>query len=279
VAQVASQLTTIANLMQQQQARPNAEFISQRDSFLVQLDNYIEETRRWVPYFVTSAILERGFLEDEGIQMEAKRAVAGLKAEAEATIQSIKAESERTIANARELADQIEARARLTAARISIADAQKQFNEAAKDLGKRTTLWGYMSVLAMTVLIGAPFLMMWWSLPDANVWPLAVYHALLRIMMLSGVTAFAIFAIRMLRAHLHLAERNRHRVRVANSVESFVNSALEPQQRDLILAKLVEAIVDFGDSGLIRHERDEVSSPTMTADALGRILSAISGRK
>jgi hypothetical protein len=74
-------------------------------------------------------------------------------------------------------------------------------------------------------------------------------------------------------------EKNRHRVRVANSVESFVNSALEPQQRDLILAKLAETIIDFGDSGGITHDHDEMGSQVFTGDVLGRILAALTPKK
>ena len=76
-----------------------------------------------------------------------------------------------------------------------------------------------------------------------------------------------------------MAEKNKHRVRVANSVESFVNSALESQQRDLILTKLIEAIVDFGDSGIIRSEKDDGGSPAISGELIGRILSALSSKK
>jgi hypothetical protein len=78
---------------------------------------------------------------------------------------------------------------------------------------------------------------------------------------------------------MHLVEKNRHRVRVANSVESFVNSALEPQQRDLLLAKLTEAIVDFGDSGIVRSDKDDPGSSIMSTELLGRILAALTPRK
>ena len=117
---------------------------------------------------------------------------------------------------------------------------------------------------------------MYWELPPGATWPVALYHTLLRVLVLSALAGAATFCFRMLRAHLHMAEKNRHRLRVANSLESFVQSALEPQQRDLILAKLVEAIVDFGDSGLIQQDSDDRSSPAMSGDMLGRIVAALS---
>ena len=119
--------------------------------------------------------------------------------------------------------------------------------------------------------------MKYWPLPETGEWPVALYHTLLRVLVLSAIAGLAAFVFRMLRAHLHIAERNRHRIRVANSVESFVQSALEPAQRDLILARLTDAIVSFGDSGLVKQDGDERSSP-MSGDLVGRIVAAISNR-
>ena len=75
-----------------------------------------------------------------------------------------------------------------------------------------------------------------------------------------------------------MAAKNRHRVRVANSMEGFIQSALEPPQRDLILAKLVEAIVDFGETGLVRRDGDERSSVS-SADLIGRLVAAVQKRE
>ena len=93
--------------------------------------------------------------------------------------------------------------------------------------------------------------------------------------MLSAAGAAVTVCVRLYRAHLHMVEKNRHRVRVANSMESFVNSALEREQRDLLLAKLAEAVIDFGDSGIIKNERDESHSATASGDLVGRILTAL----
>lgn len=279
VGQVVNLLTQIGNLMRQQEARSPAEFLAQRENFLRQLDAQLEELRKFLGHFVTAAILERGLLDNEETWHEARRNMADLKRQSEETVALIRGESERAIREAREYAREIEERARHTAAKVSVAEAQAQFVAAKAELASGVKLWGWLTGISMTILVGAPFLMMRWELSSSDSWPVAIYHSLLRVMVLSGVAAFAVLSIRMLRAHLHLAERNRHRVRVANSVESFLNATFEAQQRDLILAKLVEAIVDFGDSGLIRHERDEVASPALSADGIGRILGALSSRK
>lgn len=103
--------------------------------------------------------------------------------------------------------------------------------------------------------------------------PETIHFTLIRLFLLSVIAGLATFTIRMLRACLHIAEENRHRVRVANSMESFLQSTVEPEQRGLILAKLADSIVNFGDSGLVREREDHLS--TMSGDLIGRIVSAM----
>ena len=69
-----------------------------------------------------------------------------------------------------------------------------------------------------------------------------------------------------------MSEKNRHRQRVANSMEAFVQSAVTPEQRDLILSQLVESIVQFGHSGLVQREDDYAYRPKMTIDSISRTL-------
>ncbi len=81
--------------------------------------------------------------------------------------------------------------------------------------------------------------------------------------------------MKILRAQLHMCEKNRHRQRVANSMEAFVASAVTPEQRDLILSQLVESVVQFGNSGLVQREDDHAYRPRMTIDSINRNLSTM----
>ena len=279
VSQAHNTINTLADAMTAQANRPSADYIAQREAFLNTVKTQIEDSKIWLPYFTAAAVQERGFLEDEGIRTEYQRAVQNLKSETAATLATVKEEAEKAVQGAKTLAEEIEARARRTATGISVQDAQRQFQEASVDLGKKVKLWGRITAASIALLIVVPLALMLWPLPGPEPWPLAMYHTLLRLFVLSVVSAFTAFCLRILRAHLHMAEKNRHRVRVANSVESFVNSALEPQQRDLLLAKLAEAIVDFGDSGIIKPDRDDQSSAVISGDMLGRILATLSSRK
>lgn len=272
-------LNSLGDEMVAQASRSSAEYIAQRENFLNNVKANIEESRRWLPFFTAAAVHERGFLEDEGIRSEYQKAVASLKSETSVTLATVKEEAEKAVRGAKALAEEIETRARRTATRISVQDAQRQFEEASTDLAKKVKLWARLTTASVALLILIPLGFMLWPLPGPEPWPVAMYHTLLRLFILSAAGAFTAFCFRILRAHLHMAEKNRHRVRVANSVESFVNSALEPQQRDLLLAKLAEAIVDFGDSGIIRPDRDDQGSGVISGDMLGRILAMLSSRK
>lgn len=101
-----------------------------------------------------------------------------------------------------------------------------------------------------------------------------VYFGAIRITILTGVGAMATFCLRMLRAHMHMSQLNLHRQRIANSMAAFVESAITPEQRDLILAQLVTSVDDFGSSGLLSKEDDSVYSPKMTIEAITRTLGA-----
>jgi hypothetical protein len=279
VGQARNTLEQIASQMSAQADRPPAEYIAQRESFLASVRGQLQQARLWEPFFAATAVLDRGFLEDEGIRREYARVVDELRTQTAATISTIKEEADKAVQGAKALAEEIETRARRTATKISVKEAQDQFAAATTDLTKKLRIWACLACASVAVLIGLPFVFMAWPLPGPEPWTHALYHTVLRAFVLSAVGASATFSFRILRAHLHMVEKNRHRVRVANSVESFVNSALDPQQRDLILARLAEAIIDFGDSGIIKGEKDDIGSGAVSGELVGRILAALTPKR
>lgn len=106
--------------------------------------------------------------------------------------------------------------------------------------------------------------------PDAWRWQLA-YHAGIRLAILTAIGALTTYCLRVLRAHMHMYQQNRHRQAVTNSIGAFVQAGTSSQQRDLILTRLVDAVATFGSSGLV--SRDEASDyPKMTIESLVRTL-------
>ena len=101
-----------------------------------------------------------------------------------------------------------------------------------------------------------------------------IYSSAIKVTILAAIGTITAFCMKMFRSHMHMSEKNRHRRRVANSIGAFVGSAATSEQRDLILSQLVEAIVQFGDSGLLHREDDNLYRPKMTIDSIMRTISA-----
>ena len=133
-------------------------------------------------------------------------------------------------------------------------------------------LWAWVSGVSGGVFGGFAALL-WFVELDSNGGWQPLYYTALRLVLLGALGTFSAFCLRTLRAHLHMGERNLHRQRVANSIPSFVDSAVNHDQRDLILAQLIDAVATFGNSGLLSG-RDDLSAPTKLAvDSVLRNIS------
>ena len=246
-----------------QAQRPSAEYIQNREGVLSTLNSLNEAILQNWPPFVTAAIESRGFLEDEGIRKEYTNAANSLKEQADSTLASIKEESQKILTEAREVAEQIEKRARRTAANVSVEAAQEQFKAAQEHHDKQVKLWAKISGLSGSVFIGFGVLLWFVELDSSGPWQ-PLYYTALRLFLLTALGTFLAFCLRTLRAHSHMREQNLHRQRVANSIPSFVDSAVNPDQRDQILSQLIGAVATFGNSGLVSG-RDDLAGPTKLA--------------
>ena len=272
---ILGRIGNIKSAMEEQTNLSNADYVAQRSDFLINIDTYLEELKHYWSPFVTAAVESRGFLEDEGVRREYERTIDSIRKESESALQQVQSEAEKTIAEARSLAEQIENRARLTAARISVEEAQKQFREAQTALDRQVKLWSGLGAFWVLSFIGTAIYFASVDLPDKWQWHV-IYHSAIRVTILTAIGTAAAFCLKILRAHLHMSEKNRHRQRVANSIGAFVESAVTPEQRDLILSQLVESVIQFGSSGLLHREDDNVYRPKMTIDSIMRTLSTSS---
>ena len=271
IQNILSILESIRDAIEQQADCSDEDYAAHRQQFLDKVKANLEDLKRfWAPV-VAAAVEARGFLDDEGVRREHERTIESIKKESKTALQQAKEESNKTIKEARTLAKQIEDRARLTAARISVEEAQKQFREAQAALDKQVKVW---AVLGGVCVAGFFFVALYFvtiDLPDEWQWQV-FYHSAIKLSILTAIATTAAFCLRILRAHLHMSEKNRHRQRVANSMGAFVESAVTPEQRDLILSQLVDAIVQFGHSGLVQREDDYAYRPKMTIDSITRTL-------
>ena len=271
VQNILGPLEGIRSEMEQQANHSNSDYVAHRPQFLANIDAQLEALKEYWPPIVTAAVESRGFLEDEGVRQEYERTIESIKSESENALRQVQEEARKTIEEARTLAEQIENRARLTAAKISVEEAQEQFREAQAALDQRVKTWAVLGIVSILGFIGVAIYFATVELPDQWRWQV-IYHSAIRVSILTAIGTVAAFCLKILRAHLHMSEKNRHRQYVANSMGAFIESAVTPEQRDLILSQLVESVVQFGNSGLVQREDDNVYRPKMTIDSITRTL-------
>lgn len=270
---IASTIQQMAQQMQAQAACGSAPYISQRQGFIQNIEAQREQLLASWPAFTAAAIEARGFLQDEGIRREYQKAVEAMRSEAAETLEGVRQQAEKTIEEARVLAQQIEDRARRTATHISVEAAQEQFKEAQKKFDRQVALWGWFSALAIAAFVGFTVYLMTTRLPETWNWHV-VYFTAVRIAALTAAGAVAGFCLRVLRAHMHMREHNLHRQRMANSMAAFVESAVTPEQRDLILSQLVMSVADFGSSGLLVGPDDSLTATRVAIEPRALIQAA-----
>lgn len=274
VSQASTIFTTLTQHMTQHAARASGEYIANRAGVLAAIDSTLEEAKRFEPVFVSAALEARGFLEDQGIRDEYQRTVADLERRTQETLAQVRTEANKAIEEAKKMADEIEAKARRTAAKISVEEAQRQFGAAQKSIDTSVRIWATLSVGSIFLFFGVVLLFSRVPLPDDWKWQL-IYHTALRITALSAIGALAGYALKTLSAYMNMRERNLHRQRVANSIEAFVVSAQTPEVRDVILSQMVDAVVSFGNTGLLSKDSDSIGAHRMATQAADRLIEGL----
>lgn len=239
-------------------ATNNQDFIASKKQFLTNFESYMNSLLdQWAP-FVAAAIEERGILSDKGIREAHDRTLAELTEESERILEELKSQSVKVMSEAREMAANIETRARRTAQKISVKEAQDQFEAAQIPLIVQLVVWSILSISSIAAFFVMLYLFMGQELDPEWTWRI-VYYTTIRLAGLGALGSIAAYCLKILRSQLHMFQRNQHRQRVANCMEALVESTYTPEQRDLIYAHLVEAITQFGETGLIeRGEKDQL---------------------
>ena len=272
---IRSAYSNIASVLQAQQERANPDYIANKPGLLNDMEVHTELLLSAWPSLVSAAVLARGFLQDEGVHQEYENTVAKMKQESSEAIQDMKNESEEVLKQARSLAEGIEASARKTAAGISVAAAQAQFKEAQEGFIVQIILWAVLSVISLAFLA----YLICEFMDTTNItglsedwsWKVAYFSAI-RVTALGAVATFTTYCMRIFRAQLHMYQYNLHRQRVTNSMEAFVEAAATPEQRDIILAKLVDSVIFFGNSGLLHEDGSDSTGPKLTVENISRTL-------
>lgn len=236
------------------------EFINTKNSIISAINLQIDLLLVHKPAFITAKIESTGLLDDAGISEKIKNAEDKIDSKISQLNEKLKEFDSR------------EASIRRTAAGISVEEAQKQFSAAAADQQEKINLWAGISIAATVLFIGFA-LVLWYNKPDADTIYDSIYFTTIRITIMITIGAFTAFSLKILRAHMHMKEINKHRERLSNSLPAFVEAVSE-NQRDIIITNLVDAISSFGKSGLLQKEDDSMSIPKIVIDTISKNISS-----
>ncbi len=259
---------TMNDSMRKQANLSDPEYASQREPFLHTMKaNLTELLQRW-PTVAVIALERRGMFGEEPFEKVHEHISKAIQSESQRALETLKAEALKAMQQAEAYTNQLEERVQQTAQKVSVQEAQQQFYHVQMHLRGMLKLWAWLSGGAVAALLGLAVYFYFQELPDAWRWQLA-YHAGIRVGILAAVAGLASYCLRVLRAHMHMYQQNRHREAVTNSIAAFVQAATSNAQRDLILTRLVDAVAAFGSSGLV--PKDEASEyPKMTVESLVR---------
>jgi len=269
VSQVADAYNSIAQMMENLAKRDETQYVAERQNFIQKVNSQINRILMNWPAFVVAQVEASGLLDEKDPRKVFERTLHDIRKEADKSLSDIKEKSLKIITEAEMKAKQVVERARKTATGISVDAAQKQFKEAEKPLWNKTMIWAGLSVILIIAFLYLAYKFLQFELPKEWGWH-SIYFTVIRITILTVIGAVATFCLRIFRAYMHMYEHNQHRQRVTNSMAAFVESAYTPEQRDLILGHLVDAITSFGTSGLLRKEDDSIHPSKMVIDNIMR---------
>ncbi len=247
----------------------NTDYASVKNSVVNNIKSLIEDVLRDIQPFAVAAVIKRGLLKDEGIGKQLDDALSSLNSEKE----KFEKEIDGVIQGARDNANKIVSSARETATGISVEAAQSQFRDAQRPLLWQAVLWGGGLGAVIFIIFFVSIYIFMIDKPDTESGLGMLYKTGLRVTYLGVILSIAAFCLRLFRSHLHMYQHNSHRIRVTNSIAAFVQAAATNEQRDMILARLVEAVSAFGNSGLLKSDTSDMQGSKITIDNIGRQIS------
>ena len=265
----------VAECNAQAQRQDSSEFINSKEAFLDAIQSNLDSMLRYEPPFVTAAILSEGLLNQTAdISSRIDEAKSDLKQHSDDLIERTEQKYREILRDAEETSTRIETRARETATGVSVKDAQDQFEKARDDSIVQIVIWGVLSVLAIVAFLSLLAYLLSLEFKESISLTQAIYIGTLRVAALGLIASLGAYALNILRSQLHQFQHNLHRRRLANCIGSFVESAATPHQRDVIYTHLVEAITNFGDSGLLKKDGTGLtgSNSKIVLDGLDKIV-------
>ena len=279
-----SAMERIVAIIREQSDLENRAYIDNQPSFLLSITSLMEEVDSiWMPF---AACLAEYTYSTDGVhakekQIEefAKNRMDEIRREADQIRERAEDTSTNIMEKAREEADNImgDAKkalegARLTATGQSVEGAQEQFREAQKEININVIIWAVLSVVGIATFALFAVKYTPTDIPEEWKWSI-LYHSTIKISILAIIGTVTSFFVKTFRAYLYMSAKNKHRIRVTNSIEAFLGTAHTADQRDLILSQLVDAVTQFGTSGLLSKEEDSPYNPKITLESIMKNIS------
>lgn len=255
--QVNSHLTNINQQLSALVGYDKSQFVAQQATIKKNVNAQLDALRKYWPQYAIAAIEDSGLLTNVDVKQKFESLTNELKESTDKALSKIEEESNQIVEEAKKKAQEIETSVRKTAQNVSVAEAQTQFQEAADHNIIQIKIWGGITIgLIVTFVLFILYLLLGVTLPEEWNWTI-IYLSVIRLGILGLISTIIGFSLKMLRANLHMHQHNLHRKRIANSMASFAESAMNSDQRDLILSQLVESVSNFGTSGMIGKDGDK----------------------
>lgn len=255
--QVHSHLTNINQQLSALVGYDKTQFVAQQATIKNNVNVQLDALRKYWPQYAIAAIEDSGLLTNVDVKQKFESLTNELKESTDKALYKIEEESNQIVEGAKKKAQEIETSVRKTAQNVSVAEAQTQFQEAADHNITQIKIWGGITIgLIVAFVLFILYLLFGVTLPEEWNWTI-IYLSIIRLGVLGLISTIIGFSLKMLRANLHMHQHNLHRKRIANSMASFAESAMNSDQRDLILSQLVESVSNFGTSGMISKDRDK----------------------
>ena len=254
------------------QSFDKSQFVSQQTTILKNVNGHLSDLREYWPSYAIAAIQDSGLLENINVNDKLDSLITELNERTNEALAKIDNQSTIIIDEARKKANEIESTVRKSATGVSVIEAQNQFKDAARHNVKQIKIWGGISIGFIILFVACIYyFLVCIDIPNEWNWSFT-YSSIIRIVILALLSTIIAFCLKMLKANLHMHQHNLHRKRIANSMASFVESAMDDRQRDIILSQLIESVSQFGSSGILGKDSDKggisIDSITKTVSSL-----------
>lgn len=158
---------------------------------------------------------------------------------------------------------------RLDELNISLKKVARVFRIYGKTIEDRLKFWIVSTFVILVVIVIYYVTLFHFDFPDDWSWQFG-YKTVVRITALTALFSLFAFCIKMVKSYLYMYEHNLHKRSIVSSMSSFVGSTIGKDNRDVIYSKMIDIVVEMGNTGLLSNESD-FKSKNSTEEIIERL--------